>query len=306
MASTRRHSFGDYLITLGIRFLIFLSGLLPFRLRSRFGGAISKAIILTVPAFRRRISRNLDMVWPDRDAGEKRAILREVAGNTGRTYAEIFHGQDLLDRTDGFEIEGPGLAAVLDAQAEGRGAVLVGGHFGQWEAVRSVLLKRGINCAGFYRPNNNEYYDPYFLDAIETFGKPVFARDRAGTRDMVRHLRGGGVAALLVDQSIKTAPVFRFMGLPAQTGTLAADLALRYGLPLVPAYGVRDADDPVKLTVVMEAPIPHTDVDAMTQAVNDSLDAMVRTHPGQWYWLHQRWKLHKRVQAEAAAHGAQV
>jgi len=28
----------------------------------------------------------------------------------------------------------------------------------------------------------------------------------------------------------------------------------------------------------------------MTQAAADSLSARIRQHPGQYYWLHRRWK----------------
>jgi len=28
----------------------------------------------------------------------------------------------------------------------------------------------------------------------------------------------------------------------------------------------------------------------MTQALNDSLSARIKTNPEQWYWLHRRWK----------------
>jgi KDO2-lipid IV(A) lauroyltransferase len=28
----------------------------------------------------------------------------------------------------------------------------------------------------------------------------------------------------------------------------------------------------------------------MTQALNDSLEALVRQHPEQWFWIHRRWK----------------
>ena len=79
-----------------------------------------------------------------------------------------------------------------------------------------------------------------------------------------------------------------FLGRPAPTVTIAADLALKFGVPLFPAYGIRDPDGR-HVAVVIEAPIPHGTAAEMTKAFSDSLAARVRAHPGQYLWLHQRW-----------------
>ena len=64
--------------------------------------------------------------------------------------------------------------------------------------------------------------------------------------------------------------------------------ALKYGLPMVPAYGTRIGENG-EIAVEFEAPIPHTDPDTMTRAFNDSLSARILAHPEQWYWLLRRW-----------------
>jgi KDO2-lipid IV(A) lauroyltransferase len=43
---------------------------------------------------------------------------------------------------------------------------------------------------------------------------------------------------------------------------------------------------------VLEAPVPHSDAVTMTQALNDSLTARVEADPGQWFWVHRRWRIH--------------
>ena len=68
----------------------------------------------------------------------------------------------------------------------------------------------------------------------------------------------------------------------------AAQLALKYDLPMIPAYGIR-IDDGNAFRVDFEAAIPHTDSITMTRAFNDSLSARIMAHPDQWYWLLNRW-----------------
>ena len=118
----------------------------------------------------------------------------------------------------------------------------------------------------------------------------MFTKGGRGLRGLMSaYLRKGGVAALLTDQYDRRAEPIDFLGRPAPTVTIAADLALKFGVPLFPAYGVREPDGR-HVAVVIEAPIPHTTSAEMTQAFSDSLAARVRAHPGQYLWLHQRWE----------------
>ncbi|MEO0745646.1 MAG: lysophospholipid acyltransferase family protein, partial [Pseudomonadota bacterium] len=84
-------------------------------------------------------------------------------------------------------------------------------------------------------------------------------------------------------------PVLQFMGHDAQTAVSAAELALRYKALLIPFYGIRRTDG-LSFDCVMEAPIPHSDAETMTQAMNDSLGARIRAHPEQWFWVPRRWR----------------
>ena len=70
----------------------------------------------------------------------------------------------------------------------------------------------------------------------------MLGRDGAGLRELVRHLRGGGVMAILLDQYAKRGAPIDFLGHPAPTGTSIAELALKYGVPMIPVYGTRQPD----------------------------------------------------------------
>ena len=107
-------------------------------------------------------------------------------------------------------------------------------------------------------------------------------------RRLVAHVARGGIVAILTDQHRRKAPVLDFIGHPAPTALLPADLAVKFKVPLVPIYGIRQPDR-LHVQVVVEPPIAPASAEAMMQAVNDSLAARVRAHPGQYYWLHRRW-----------------
>ncbi|MCC5988294.1 MAG: lysophospholipid acyltransferase family protein [Pararhodobacter sp.] len=252
-----------------------------------FGNMVGFAMRWFPPA-RWRFDSEVLRVFPDMPRAQRAALSREMGRNMGRTLFEILHSAEFQARPERFHVSGPGLAALEQARAEGKGAIIVSGHFGQWDAVRAVLKARGMETGAVYRPQKNRFYQRGFLAGIEQGGRPVIAIGRAGTMDLVRHLRKGGFLAILLDEKYAGGIPVAFLGLPALTSTSAAALALKYDLPLVPAYGTRRPDG-AEFDVEFEAPIPHTDALTMTTAINDSLSARVLANPGQWYWLLRRW-----------------
>lgn len=268
--------------------LIALARALPHRARLVLGAGVLRAALMLVPDLRARVEANLALVFPRMPESQRRDIRRAMAGNVGRTLIEMLTGRAYRRRAAWSGPVGPGWQALREARAEGRGAILVSGHFGQWEALRGVLAEQGIECGGLYRPVKNPYLERFYRAELESGGGPICARDGAGLRRFVRHLRGGGVALVLLDQYVKRGVPIDFLGHPAPSGTMIAALALKHRLPMIPFYGTRDAGG-VQVAVDLEDPIPPGTALQMTQAAADSLAARIRAHPGQYYWLHQRW-----------------
>lgn len=252
-----------------------------------FGGMVGFTMRWFPPA-RWRFDREVLRVFPDMPRPQRAALRREMGRNMGRTLFEILHSAEFQARPERFHISGPGLTTLEKARSEGKGAIIVSGHFGQWDAVRAVLKARGMETGAVYRPQRNRFYQRGFLAGIEQAGRPVIATGRAGTMDLVRHLRRGGFMAILLDEKYAEGVPLPFLGHPALTSTSAAALALKYDIPLVPAYGTRRPDG-AEFDVAFESPIPNTDALTMTAAVNDSLSVRVLQHPGQWYWMLRRW-----------------
>jgi KDO2-lipid IV(A) lauroyltransferase len=271
------------------RALLAIALRLPYRARLGFGSRLMRAAVAIAPGLRRRVESNLGRIFPDLSARERHAVRRAMGDNFGRTFAEILGNADFHDR--GFWLPpepGEGVDAILAAASLGTGAVLVTGHFGQWEAGRAWMLSRGIACAGVYRPVRDQALNAVYLENLELGGRPIFAKNRRGVRGMVGHVARGGIVAILTDQYRRQAEPLDFLGRPAPTALLPAELAIKFRVPLIPIYGIRQPDG-LHVSTVVEAPVARGTAEEMMQAVNDSLAARVRAHPGQYYWLHRRW-----------------
>jgi KDO2-lipid IV(A) lauroyltransferase len=243
------------------------------------------------PALMARATENLARVYPDTTPRARRRLARRIAREAGAALTAIWFNPDFAATLDGVAPEGPGLDALIRARGEGRPVLLVSGHFGRWEAIRHVLRRHGHEVGAIYRPNNNPYYEPLFRAGIEAGGGPIVPKGRAGNRALLRHLRAGGIMAILPDQAVEAGADLDFLGHTARTSLAAAELALRYDAPLIPAYApVEDG----RVRVVLEAPIPPGPPEEMMARFNASLGARIRRHPEQWHWFHRRWKAGRR------------
>ncbi len=287
----QRNALKDYLINLPLRAVFSLTRPLPPRVRARIAGWAGRRALAVLPGVRRRIDANLDIAFPDMGPADRAALMRGYATNAARTAVEMRLSRERIAQAAGIEVTGDeGMAALTAARAEGRGAMIVSGHFGQWEAIRAVMKHRGMETGAIFRQHNNTYFNTDMVPHFERNGRPMFPKGPKGMRSLIKHLRDGGFASILLDQKVWGGEILDFMGAPATTATGMAEIALKYDLPLVPAYGVRLADG-VNFRVEFEPPVPHSDPLTMTQALNDSLAAMIRRYPDQWHWPHRRWDL---------------
>lgn len=268
--------------------LLAVARALPYRARLAFAAGFLRAAVALVPNLRGRVDNNLRLIFPEMPAKERRRIRRAMADSFGRTLIEVVTARQFRTRAAWSEPTGPGWEPFLAARAAGRGALLVSGHFGQWEAVRGMLKARGMEAGALYRPLKNPLLEAMYFEQMSISGAPLFPRSRQGMRDLVRCLKGGGIVCVLLDQYVQGGVPIDFLGHPAPTGLAIAELALRFDVPMIPAYGTRQPDG-VSVAVEFEAPLARTTAEGMTQAAADSLAARVRATPGQYYWLHRRW-----------------
>jgi len=115
---------------------------------------------------------------------------------------------------------------------------------------------------------------------------------------MLRVVRRGGAVGILNDQHARppdavTAP---FFGRPAATSSALARLVDRTEALVVPTSAIRVA--PARWRLTYEPPLDvraltgdERGVERLTARLNGILESMIRRHPEQWLWPHNRWRL---------------
>ena len=241
--------------------------------------------------------RNLELAMPELDPVARRRIVRGVWDNLGRTAGELVHTDRL-----GVTTSGPGWEYVgaehLEALVAHRGpGMIFTGHIGNWEIMRTAMTSLGLVFATLYRPSDNPIVDEIITDLRRLqpgSADLLFPKGAKGARQTLLHLRQGGRVVIVPDQKMNDGIEARFFARPAMTASGLASLALRTQCPVIPGYVQRVG--PARFRVTWEPPLPlpatgdrAADVLALTQAVNDRLEAWIRAAPASWLWLHRRW-----------------
>lgn len=277
------------LIDLPLRGFFGLFGLLPHRLALAIAGVFSAFVLAPLFGVNKRIRRNLLLIYPDMPPARINELCRQISDNSARLMLESFNTAGFVAHAENARFTGPGKSVLLKALAANRPVVLVSGHFGNYQVLRVLLARLGHSTAAIYRPMNNAFTNSRYIDGMNLIAGPNFPRGMAGTKALLGHLRQGGAIALLNDQFAREGQALRFMGKPALTMLSAAEFALKYNALLIPYYGIRQPNG-LDFNVSVELPVPIGTAAAMTQALNDSLEAKVHAYPAQWFWIHQRWK----------------
>ncbi|MFD0860388.1 lysophospholipid acyltransferase family protein [Roseovarius aquimarinus] len=279
----------EYAVNLALRLLIALAGLMPYRWRIPALGWMTSRIVAPLAGYSARVRENLALALPDLPEAEMRRLMRAVPDNAGRNMMEMYSADEFSARARHSPVSGPGLPAIEAARAEGRPVIFVTGHLGSFNAARVAMVEQGFEMGVFYRPMKNRYFNVHYTEAMGSLSQPMFEQGRRGMVQMTKHLKGGGVLAILNDLNAHGGVPLPFFGQPALTSLVTAELALKFDAPLVPVWGIRRKNG-LDFDIHVEEPIAPGDPVAMTREFNERLERQVRRNMDQWFWIHRRWK----------------
>ena len=281
-------SFGERLIGVALVAPIRLARVLPYRWRIPFAGWLTSRVLAPLAGYRKRVRENLAFVRPDLKPAEVERLARRVPDNAGRNMIELY-SPEFPEHARKSPVIGPGLPDVNQARDAGLPVIFVTAHFGSFNAARMAMMEQGFNMGVFYRPMANRPFNEHYVAAMAALSEPMFEQGRKGMIQMVKHLRSGGVLAILNDLNAHDGVPLDYFGKPALTSLATAEMALKFDALLVPVWGLRD-ENGLTFTIHTESPIPHSDPVTMTREFNTRLERVVRDNMHQWFWIHRRWK----------------
>lgn len=278
-------------------------GALGLERASRWGAALVPAIAPMTSAWK-TAGRNLAMAFPNESQAWRNEVRKGSFAELGRLSGEFAHMRKFLDKYNAGEIEFIG-AEKLIAQ-RGKAAVLIGGHFTNWEVTSLCVAQVDPDCYFTYRPANNPLIDQYIVETRREFGLALqAAKGKEGGMGLLRALKQGKSVGLMNDQKYNAGVAAPLFGYDCMTADGPTRLALRFNAPLIPISGRRlkgthfrvTVHDPIPLDYESEGEAP---VIEGVKRVNQFIEARIREAPEQWFWAHRRWPKEAWAKAKVA------
>jgi KDO2-lipid IV(A) lauroyltransferase len=270
--------------------VLWLLAQLPWPLQRGLGRALGRLVPLLLRKRDRVARRNLEVCFPELDAAARLRLLREsyaALGIGAFEFARAWWGSIAPMRRN---VAITGLEHLDAARANGRGVMLISAHFLTLELCGRLLCDR-IELAGMYRPHDGEVLEWAVKRGRLRYASAMFTREEL--RPALRHLKQGGALWFAPDQETRRGDsVFvPFFGRPAWSLTSTHQLARLSGAAVLPFFHRRREDGGYDLEVQPAlADFPGSDAVADTTRVMAAIEAMIRRAPGQYLWIHQRFK----------------
>lgn len=257
---------------------------------------------------RERALANLRRSFPELSEKEREVLARRSMQELFMFFVEMFFTTRLI-RIDTWaqyivleNFTGP---LELMVRRDG-GLIMLTGHFGNFEILGYLLATLGFPTSSVARPLDNPYLSEYVFGVREKQGQRIIDK-RGATNDVVDVIESGGAVGFVADQNAGSKGVFvDFFGRKASTYKSIALLAMQYEVPVVIGYA-RRLNDEFKFVVGAQDVIFPADwkeqndpLRYITQRYTKALENAVRADPGQYWWVHRRWKTRPKGEAAEA------
>jgi KDO2-lipid IV(A) lauroyltransferase len=280
-------------LVLFTRVIRFCARMLPYRLAVASGGRLGFLAYYLLPRERNRAIAHLSSVFPERGTTWARQVAHRTFCHLGKSLLEVM---TINPRRLQTVVTFRGLEHLAAAVGQGKGVVFVTGHIGNWEIMGdAVAAKYSLSVVA--APIEPEPVNDMIVRLRANMGVRTILRSRAGAaKELIRVFRENRILGILIDQDTDVEGAFvDFMGKPAWTPTAAAQMAIKFGAPVMFGYVQRGSDN--RHTITIEGPLELTrtgnyaeDIRTNTAMFTKKIENAILQNPEQWVWMHRRWR----------------
>jgi heptosyltransferase II len=222
-------------------------------------------------------------------------IARESFRHIGTVFADSLRINKYKADNDSGLIQIEGAETIEKAFSYGKGLLFAIPHFGNWEMLVLLGKKFLRPLYDVARQIGNPYIERHILRLRRQAGMRFINKNDAA-RKILSYLRDNCGVGIFMDQNAGREGIYvDFFGRKASTYPTVAALAPRTGSIVIILYCIVQPDK--KYRIIVEGPIelsksdnPKKDIESNTAAIVSRFENIIRSHPEQYFWIHQRWK----------------
>ncbi|WP_149540018.1 lipid A biosynthesis lauroyl acyltransferase [Siccirubricoccus phaeus] len=292
--------FLDSLLALLVRALFALLRALGPDRASALGGFLARNLGPLLPVQRTTLD-NIARAFPELPAAEHRRIALEAWDNLGRTACEYVHMDRIWDfdeanpNTGRIQLSPETVARFIALREDNQPGLFFAAHLANWELPAIAAAAHGLDSAVLYRMPNNAAIGRLIVKLrAGSMGRLIPTNISAPVR-MLEALDEGLHVGMLVDQRFSRGPRIAFFGRETPTNPLLARLARRFDCPVHGVHAIRLGGARFRLELTEPVALPRdakgeVDINAATDAITRIVESWIRDYPGQWLWMHRRWR----------------
>lgn len=291
------------------RMLIGLLGVFPVNWNLVTARLFARVWWYVLPRHRQRACAHIRLALGSEltEAEIQRMALRSLEALTMLAVDFVFLPRLVTAHTWGRYVELRNMRDALRVMLDGKGALLLTPHFGNWELAGYLLALFGFDVAAIMRPLDNAYLNRYVVGVRKRTGLSLI--DKKGAMDSAEDiLAQGGALGFIADQNAGSKGLFvEFFGEQASTYKSIGLLAMAREVPIIVGYA-RRLGNRFRFEVGVERIIrPHEWAQRddplrwITQEFTRAMEASIRRAPEQYLWIHRRWKSRPRTARRAGA-----
>src|SRR5688572_28285331 len=306
MAKKARNDFVDWLQYVALRVVSMALHSFPVEANLQTARFLGTLLYRVDRKHRDRALANLRCSFPDMSTRQRERLARRSQQELVMLAVEVLFTTRLI-RIDTWAkyVELNNFREVVGLLLRrDQGLIMLTGHYGNWEILGYLLATLGFNTTSVARPLDNPYINDWLLGVRERQGQRIIAKTGA-TNEVIDVLSRNGAVGFIADQNAGSKGIFvDFFGRKASTYKSIGLIAMQYEVPVVVGYARRDGarfhfkvgvQDIIHPADWKEQPDP---LRYITQRYTKAIEDMVRAEPGQYLWVHRRWKT--RPKGEAA------
>ncbi len=272
-------------------------GLLPREPARWIGARIGALAFLALPRLQQVGYHNLQIAFPNLAPAQRTALLHAEYRSLGWQLAEFCQMRKYTPENTKAFIRYDGLDHYLAARDAGQGVLILTGHLGAWELSSFYHSLMGYPMSMVIRRLDNDLVDQLVNGIRCQHGNKVVHKDDFA-RGLISAMRQGETVGILMDTNM-TPPqgVFvDFFGTPACTASGMARVALKTGAAVLPGFLLWEESSQSYVLhfgqqlELIRSEDNEADIVANTALFTRVLEDYIRQYPGQWLWLHRRWK----------------
>ena len=252
-------------------------------------------MVRCLPTRRAQVETNLRQLGVASDPRSLRRATNSVFEHYGRYWYELFRLGDEPAAAIERDFDCDGYPLLVDALAEGRGAIVALPHLGNWDYAGTWLAQRGHRVVVVAERVEPPALFDWFVAQREALGMDVVVNGPEAFGVLSRALADGAVVCLVCDRDLAGAGVdVDFFGRTTTMPAGAALLALRTGAPLLPV-GVYFRDERhhgARILPALDVSRRGTlreDLTRTTQTLADRFETLISAAPEQWLVMQPVW-----------------